>query len=502
VIGKGKIGKSKVRPGGARSTTKPPRGARLSRLPRPSLRRPRFLPALPPWLVSFVRTLSSRGRVVLVLGFGLLVTAFATGQQILLRLGVLLFSTPLVCLLVLSRAKNKLHCTRVLTPARVSVGDPVRVLVRVFNDATSPSSVLLAEDQMPPGLDAQPRFVLDRIGAAGDRAITYRTRGRVRGRYTVGPLRVRTADPFGMCERDLSLEGTDHLVVIPVVEPLPVLPLNDQSPGSSDNRPSSLATGGDDDIRTREYRHGDPINRIHWRSTARRGELMVRQEESPRQSRATVLLDVRAGAHRGPGPESSLEWAVSACASMSAHLAQRGFAVQMLIDRPVALRACVPAVVPAGAGQEGPLLDALAVLETGRSPLPDVTKELQRPGMSTNVLVAILGELSAEDAEDLARRRPPGCTAIAFLLRTATWDRQGRGRGTGGGTDRSAVLRNAGWHTVSVEHGDSVVGAWRSALGGSGAGGASDADKAAAYGTGRTPDAARATAAATADGAA
>src|SRR5947209_9048920 len=95
-------------------------------------------------------------------------------------------------------------------------------------------------------------------------------------------------------------------------------------------RPSvsrSIATAGEDDAATREYRLGDDLRRIHWRSTARRGELMVRREEQPWQSRAVLLLDCRQSAHQGDGPLSSFEWSVSAAASIGLHLAHGGFTV-------------------------------------------------------------------------------------------------------------------------------------------------------------------------------
>ncbi len=89
--------------------------------------------------------------------------------------------------------------------------------------------------------------------------------------------------------------------------------------GAGDSLARAAAVSGEDDIATREYRDGDDLRRVHWRSTAKRGELMVRREEQPRQMRATVLLDARARGHRGDGPASSFEWAVSAAASVAVH---------------------------------------------------------------------------------------------------------------------------------------------------------------------------------------
>ncbi len=73
----------------------------------------------------------------------------------------------------------------------------------------------------------------------------------------------------------------------------------------------------------RGYRYGDDLRRVHWRSTARYGELMVRREEQPQRARCTVLLDTRVVAYEGAGPDSAFEWAVSGAASVLVHMLER-----------------------------------------------------------------------------------------------------------------------------------------------------------------------------------
>ena len=86
---------------------------------------------------------------------------------------------------------------------------------------------------------------------------------------------------------------------------------------------------GQDDAPIREYRHGDDLRRMHWRSTARVGELMVRREEQAWDPSATVMLDTRASAHAGEGMQHSLEWAISAAASIAIHFLEDGFSVEI-----------------------------------------------------------------------------------------------------------------------------------------------------------------------------
>ncbi len=92
------------------------------------------------------------------------------------------------------------------------------------------------------------------------------------------------------------------------------------------------AAVGDDDVIPRAYRNGDELRRVHWRSTARYGELMVRREEQRWQDRAVLLLDSRRSAHTGSGPSSSFEFAVSAAASVGVHLARQGLDGHLLTD--------------------------------------------------------------------------------------------------------------------------------------------------------------------------
>ena len=169
------------------------------------------------------------------------------------------------------------------------------------NDGRMPTGLLLLEDQIPYVLGTRPRFVVDRMGPKWKRSVGYQVRSDVRGSSTVGPMKVRLSDPFGLVELDRTFQTTSTLVVTPRVVPLPAVPLSGVWTGSGDNRPRAFASGSAEDVTVREYRRGDDLRRVHWRSSAHAGELMVRREEQPWQSRATLFVDnrqVRAPRHR------------------------------------------------------------------------------------------------------------------------------------------------------------------------------------------------------------
>ncbi|HVE75072.1 MAG TPA: DUF58 domain-containing protein, partial [Mycobacteriales bacterium] len=359
--------------------------------------------------------LTTRGRCLCAAGTSLAVCAVVLGQRDLLRAAVFLIALPLAAAAVVSRTRYRLTCRRSLDPPRVPVGRPATVLLHLDNDSRLPTGVLLMEDALPYTLGGRPRFVLDRIESKGLREVSYPVRAEVRGRYQVGPLSVRLTDPFGLCELTRSFAAVDSLIVTPAVSTLPGGPLGGNWAGGGDAASRAVATSGTDDAATREYRHGDDLRKVHWRSTARVGELMVRREEQPFQSRATLLLDGRTDAHRGEGPGSSFEWAVSALASIGVALARSGFALHALRESGASL--CPPGVPLT----EGVLLDGLAEITPRRGvTMEGATTRLRREG-TTGVLIAVLGLLDLPEAQRLARLRSASGTCIAVLLDADSW---------------------------------------------------------------------------------
>ena len=256
--------------------------------------------------------LTVRGRAFVAAGVTAIVCAIVLGQEELTRVGVLVLALPLIAAAVIARNRYRLALVRTVTPQLVAAGQPARVSLSLTNEGRTPSGVLLLEDRVPYVLGTRPRFVLEGIGEGWRRHVSYQVRSDVRGRFEIGPMSVRVSDPFGLIELGRAFHTTVPLTVTPRTVPLPNIPLGGAWTGSGDNRPRAFATGGAEDVMVREYRRGDDLRRVHWRSSAHVGELMVRREEQPWQSRATLFLDNRLRSHRGQGIASSLEAAASA----------------------------------------------------------------------------------------------------------------------------------------------------------------------------------------------
>ncbi|MGW4891158.1 DUF58 domain-containing protein [Kitasatospora sp. NPDC004240] len=412
-----------------------------------------------------LRGLTTRGRSFLAAGATAVVCAYVFDQDALLRVGVLLAALPLAAALLLAGTRYRVASGRRLSPHRAVAGQEARVHLRLDNVSRVPTGLLLLEDRVPYVLGPRPRFVLDRVEPHGHREVSYRVRSDLRGRYPLGPLQLRLSDPFGMCELDRSFAASDVLTVVPQVQPLPTVRLTGEWAGQGESHTRTLALAGDDDVILREYRPGDDLRRVHWRSTARYGELMVRREEQPQRARATVLLDTREIGHRGNGPASSFEWAVGCAASVAVHLLERGYQTRLLTDTGLAVPAADAGVVSGAAETSGLVLDALAVVDLSDGGGLSRAEDPLRAG-GEGLLVAVLGELDEAQTSRLARLRGRTGGAVAVMLDTETWaGLRSIAPGTGGDEHRARVrqLRAAGWTVLSARAGDSLPELWRAA---------------------------------------
>ncbi|MFD9241517.1 DUF58 domain-containing protein [Streptomyces sp. NPDC059556] len=410
--------------------------------------------------------LTTRGRSFLAAGVAAAACAYVLGQADLLRVGLLLATLPLICVLVLHRTRYRVAASRRLTPQRVEAGSEARVQLRMENISKLPTGLLMLQDHVPYMLGPRPRFVLDRVEAGGRREVSYRVRSDLRGRFPLGPLQLRLNDPFGMCELTRSFHAYDTLTVVPRTEALPPVKLLGEASGHGDGHQRSLALAGDDDIIPRAYRHGDDLRRVHWRSTARYGELMVRREEQPQRARCTVLLDTRRIAYQGSGPDSAFEWAVSGAASALVHMLERGYAVRLVTDTGTS----VPGEGTegfAGSAQDsaetaGLMMDTLAVVDHSEGGSLSRASDLLRGG-GEGLLIAFVGDLDEEQAALTARMRNRTGAAVAFVLDSGTW--LTGGAVSGAVEDRVRQLREAGWTALAVPPAAKLADLWQQAAG-------------------------------------
>src|SRR4051812_31468165 len=403
-----------------------------------------------------MRGMTTRGRSFLAAAAAAGVSAVILGEKDLLRVAVLLAALPLLAAAYVGRSRYKLACTRSLDPGRTPVGTSARVILRLQNLSRLPTGTLMLEDRLPYALGSRPRVVLERLGAHQASSVAYTVRADVRGRYAIGPLVIRLTDPFGLCELTRSFPSVDKLTVIPQVVALPTVRLAGEYAGTGDSRARSVAVHGEDDAATREYRRGDDLRRVHWRSTARTGELMVRREEQPWETRATVVLDTRAQAHHGEGPTASFEWAVSAAASIAVHLRHAGYKLRLVTGE----GADVEATDSSG---DSIVLDHLADVRPTPHGNISVLVDAVRKRSDGGLVIALFGSLTTAEAQLLASLRGNGATCIGFAINTMTWltlPEPDRAEADRVHAANALALMHSGWRLVGAAHGVALPGLW------------------------------------------
>ena len=396
--------------------------------------------------------LTLRGRTLLTAGLTCVVCGIVLGQRGLVEIGAFLVALVVLTVVAVGRGRYDLALTRTISARVVRAGQPAQVRLVIANLGRVPTGSLLLEEELPYALGNRPRFTLTRIGRGWRRELEYQVRSELRGLYDIGPMTVRVCDPFGLITLDHAFEGAIPLTVTPRTVALPGGTLGGLLDSSGDSRPRAFAVGSAEDVTVREYRHGDDLRRVHWHSSARTGELMVRREEQPWQARATLVVDNRERAHRGRGSASSFEAVVAAAASVAVHLSERGFTVRLATTSGESDATWHPPTTRATS-----LLETLAVLEPTDHPLID-TSWIGEGGAA--LTVAVLGALDEADDGALHRIRQHASAALAVAVDVAQWSDDAReAAALGAASSLSHLVRN-GWR-ASLMGQAGIVPAWQ-----------------------------------------
>jgi uncharacterized protein (DUF58 family) len=331
-----------------------------------------------------------RGVGLLVVGAALLVAGFAFGYPELALLG-----SAALCAAGFAVGyaawRPRLRVDRVAEPDRVMRGETSRVTLTVHNDSRLRAATLVAHDRCG---DVAVPVPLLRLRPRHDTVASYPVPTDRRGVVDVGPLRVVRRDPLGLVTVARGHGAVSRVWVYPRVHPLGAVPAGVAR--SMDGRVDAVPHGSITFHALREYVIGDELRNVHWRTTARVGELMVRENVDTSLPRLVVLLDDRSAAHPGArgGVADSFEAACEAAASVVVAAVRE--------ELPVAL-ALVSGVTVGGdgrrAGSSRPYLDALAeaALAGGDAgPLAEATARLRQRRVG-DTLVYLTGPGRAED---------------------------------------------------------------------------------------------------------
>jgi Uncharacterized conserved protein (some members contain a von Willebrand factor type A (vWA) domain) len=402
--------------------------------------------------------LTTRGRCLVAGGIATAACGLVLDERDLLRIGAFVGLLPLLAVLFAARVRRVVVVTRMIDPPRLPVGGDAQVVLGLRGPTLVGALRLIdtVPDAAGPDPAAPPRFTVHRLSSRGRAELRYPIRPALRGVHRIGPLTCTITDPLALAEFERDLAGATPVLALPRTVPLRGLPL---ALGAGEGTPGAALAHqgqGTSDVLVRPYRYGDELRRVHWRSTARHDELMVRLEERPWRGGMTVLLDRRDEAHRGRGADSSLEYAVSLAASICAHLIGSGEPVTLVTEDGVEVLGAGRPPGEAGVGHVtalDPLLDALASLRAS------ARTDLVGPAFDrTGDVVAVLGAVQPGQLDAFLARRATGGHAV--LLDVDTWDPAAHGSGGAVATAAATALRRAGWRVAVARFGDPMERVW------------------------------------------
>ncbi len=398
-------------------------------------------------LRAAVALIARRHNVAVAVSVAVLCVAvgFATGFWLLFRVAyVIVIAMPLMYLWTRSMA-NGLEVEVQRTGQRVTQGQPLEGRIVARSRSVIPKIWLEMEDPSSiPGHETRRVFTL---GGNEVAAWSYRTRTRVRGVYTLGPVRVTAGDPFGFFRVTRTFGEATTVLVYPNAPELAnfaIPPANLPGEGRIRRRTPNVTPNV---AGLREYAPGDSYNRIHWPSTARLGKPLVKQFELDPASDIWIVLDLEGRHHVGLGEDSTEEAAIAVSASIARYFINQHRSVGM-ISFGEDLRVDEP---DRGQNHYTRLLETLALASASRgAPLSNLLlEESRRFGRHTTVVV-VTPSTDPQWALTLTSLAARGVKVAAVLLEADTF-----------GTAPSAIdvygtLAAGGVYTYTVKHRDDL----------------------------------------------
>jgi uncharacterized protein (DUF58 family) len=355
--------------------------------------------------------LTRQGWLVALGTLVLLAVGRLLGLPELFALGVVAAALLVGAAALVGTSRLELEVGRAIHPARVHVGTASRVDLTIRNLRATTTPVLQLRDPVSGTRGAD--LLVPPLGR-GERTIAaYRLPTDRRGLVQIGPLDVLVGDPFGLTSVATVAAPKVALTVYPhvdTIDPLPYTTGHDPLAGA--RQPNSLGRTGEDFYALRPYVVGDDLRRIHWPTSARHDELLVRQNELPWQGRTTILLDVRKAAHVG----DSLEVAVSAAASIVTATARRNDLVRLVTT------AGSDSDFAPGSDHIEAIMEHLAVVPA--APTGSLRRSVEMLGRHSTggALVVIVADVPTEDLRaTLHLRGRYGSLTIVHIDRSA-WD--------------------------------------------------------------------------------
>jgi uncharacterized protein (DUF58 family) len=395
--------------------------------------------------------MTTRGRRLLLLAAGLYLVSWGFGTAVMFPVAVGLSLAPLAALAWVKALDRPMLLRRRTGHLELTEGQSVDVGLEVRPDTGGPI----------PGR----AVMLDRLGSTHVVETELARRGRVlrgryeiaaapRGRYRLDGAELLIGDPFGLAEARIAMDRADHMLVYPRVYDLEGLFTDGGTPGGDRGRSMLHRTAGYDLHSIREHQQGESLRRVHWRSTARRRQLMVKELQDTPRDEACVLLDGEAAALAGTAPESTFDMQVRAAASLLRRMSDAGQRSSLVIHAAQRSRHRLGF----GSGDWATVLGELAAVQaTAPRPLAELLAESTRgpdPVDAARVFL-VTASMSAVLAERVLTMSSAQCDPAVVWIDRATFAASGRRRDT---APEAAALRltRSGVAVARIRSGDHV----------------------------------------------
>ena len=348
---------------------------------------------------------------LLVIGAILVIAAFSTGLTFLFYLVYLAIFVVGGSYVLTRLGLSDLEAGYAVNQLSGHVGDRLRVTYTLRNTSRVPKFWLEIHNptSLPAGLPGRALSLPPRT----ERSWLVRTPLTRRGHFRIEPLQIRTGDPFGFFESSAGVGTGVTAVVYPRIEPLPLWKLPAANIDGSHASPERTLQATPLATTVRPWAPGDAFNRIHWRSTARHGEIQVKEFDLEQTADAWVILDLDRAAQIGRGDESTVEVAVRVAASVADKAIHENRAVGATVN------AHRLAQLPPDRGgrQHLKIMQLLAAVDgDGGSPLSEAlvaTVPRIRRGMTAVVITPSLDRSWVKPLSAL-RARGVGCVVVTF----------------------------------------------------------------------------------------
>jgi uncharacterized protein (DUF58 family) len=336
---------------------------------------------------------TQRGKLVLALGLVVYGVAWLFGAKVLYPAATGLVLAPLAARAWVRLASGPITLGRKTGRGSHLEGEDVWVTLEAVPKAVVP----------PPSI-----AVWERLAKLGERETPLRRDGRAhrgtyvlervpRGRYAVEAAHAAIEDPFGLARAEVELGGGGSLLVYPRLVELPGL-FSESGTNAQDGRRLLLRRPSGFDLPSvRAYERGESLRKVHWRTTARRGQLMVKELEDAPRDEIAIVLDADAGAVVG----ESFEVQVRAAGSILRTHASRGRRSVLALNsaRPASIR------VSSLEGDWYAALAALAAVEADATrPVVELIAREGGPAARALEVIVVTARLSPALATKLAQR--------------------------------------------------------------------------------------------------